>query len=50
MAARPVLPAAFQNAPAVSTAARGARAPAVVAWLVVALSGVVSAAVVRVAR
>jgi len=45
MAATPVLPVAFENAPGASTGRR-TRLPAVVAWLVVALSGVVSAAVV----
>src|SRR5829696_9181186 len=46
MAATPVLPAAFEDATGTSEARRGGRPPGIVAWLVVALSGVVSAAVI----
>ncbi len=46
MAATPVLPAAFPDAPRSPAAGRAPWAPAVVAWLVVALSGVVSAVVI----
>ncbi|GAA3343002.1 hypothetical protein GCM10020358_40050 [Amorphoplanes nipponensis] len=44
MPVTPVLPAAGENAPGAPAAARENRVPAVVAWLLVALSAVVSAA------
>ena len=46
MSAMPVLPAPLEHTPGPPAPARDTRAPAVIAWLVVALSGVLSAAAV----